>query len=101
MARTTEGAPDGAPMNRFSWMAQKVIRDVDEWQRWIKTSSDNFVKEIKELQVRKDMPDEDKTNLHNLREQLETLSKQFGPVEKSIHKAQGRRIQRAKKRATP
>lgn len=99
MATPKKSAPDGVdPMNRFSWQAQAAVRQVDEWRLWIVDSADKFIEELKELQSKKQMPDEDKTNLSNVREQIVELKKLFNPLEKSIHKATGRRIQRAKKR---
>lgn len=85
-------------MNRQSWQAQKAIREIDEWRHWINDSADNFITELAALKKKKEMPPEDQVNLANVQEQLVELKKLFRPLEKSIHTATGRRIQRARRR---
>jgi Mg2+ and Co2+ transporter CorA len=92
----TESNPQA--MNKLSWQAQKSIRDIEDWRAWLIDSTDKFVSELKDLAQKKNMPSEDVTNISNVREQLVELKKLLHPLEKSIHKATGRRIQRAKRR---
>jgi hypothetical protein len=96
---STKTPPEDQPMNKLSWQAQKAIRDADTWRHWIIDSADKFIIELKTLSQKKGMPPEDVTNISNVREQLVEFKKLLNPLEKSIHKATGRRIQRSRKRA--
>lgn len=95
---STKSAPDQT-MNRQSWQAQALVRDVETWRSWLSDSADKFIGELKTLSTKKGMPADDVTNLSNVREQLVELKKLMRPLEKSIHQATGRRIQKARKRA--
>lgn len=90
--------PSVDPMNRYSWQAQKTIRDVDQWVRWTQDTADKFLGELLALQKNRSMPDEDRLNLIAVREQLTAFSASYHPLERAIHKATGRRIQRAQRR---
>ena len=90
--------PGDAPMNKQSWQAQAAIRDVEAWRVWLLDSADKFIVELKTLTQKRGMPAEDTANISNVREQIVEFKKLLNPLEKSIHKATGRRIQRAKKR---
>lgn len=85
-------------MNKQSWQGQKVIRDVETWRCWLTDSADKFIVELKELSQKRGMPVDDVVNLNSVREELAAFRKHLTPLEKSIHKATGRRIQRAKRR---
>ena len=85
------------PMNRISWQAQKVIRDIEEWRHWVLDGTEKFLEELKTLQNKKDMPTADKVNIAAVREHLSELKKSHRPLERAVHKATGRRIQRAQK----
>lgn len=95
---TLKPATDAPPMNKKSWQAQKTIKDVETWRSWLVDSADKFIAELKELANKRGMPVEDVVNISGVREQLVEFKKQLQPLERSVHKATGRRIQRARKR---
>jgi hypothetical protein len=98
MAAPKTKTPPAEVMTKDSWRAQKALREVDEWARWVTDSANGFIDDMAQMKQKRGMPADDVGNLSDVLTQLTELRKSLKLLDKSIHRATGRRIQQARRR---